>query len=73
MVTINELIRMSGLKKEFLINRTGINRNKFYKALKDLSLLNDNELNQLALALGYKRQVLDEIINEGNQASGLHH
>lgn len=73
MVTINELIRVSGYKKEFLIKRTGINRNKFYKALKDLSLLNDNELNKLALALGYKRQVLDEIINEGNQASGLHH
>lgn len=73
MVTINELIKMSGYKKEFLISKTGINRNKFYQALKDLSVLNDNELNQLALALGYKKEVLQELINAGNQASGLHH
>lgn len=64
---------MSGYKKEFLISKTGINRNKFYQALKDLSVLNDNELNKLALALGYKKEVLQELINAGNQASGLHH
>lgn len=73
MVTINELIKMSGYKKEFLIKKTAIPRNKFYHALKDLSVLNDNELNQLALALGYKKEVLEDLINAPNQASGLHH
>jgi predicted DNA-binding transcriptional regulator AlpA len=73
MVTINELIKMSGYKKEFLIKKTGIPRNKFYKSLKDLTLLNDSEVDQLASALGYNRKVIDDIINAGNQASGLHH
>lgn len=73
METLNDLIKLCGVKKEFLICTTGINRTKFYKGLKDWSVFNDNDLNNIALALGYNRKVIDNIINARNQASGLHH
>lgn len=73
MTSLNELIALSGYKKEHLIKKTGIPRNKFYKALKDGSLLSDDEVNELALALGYNSKVISDIIDAGNKASGLHH
>jgi hypothetical protein len=73
MENLDSLIKNTGLKKEWLIKETKINRNKFYLALKFPQILNDNELTRLSLALNIDKQYIISIINAGNQATGLHH
>lgn len=70
MFTLRQLIGTSGFKKEYLINRSQINRSKFYKALRNPSILNLDEVDRLAMAMRLERKELLEIINAKQKTPG---
>lgn len=70
MYSLAELIHTTGLKKEYLINRSKINRNKFYKAIKNPSILSIDEIDRLAMAMRVEKTLIINIINDP-KTSGL--
>lgn len=70
MITLNDLIKSTGLKKEYIIKRTLIPRNKFYKALNDPTIFTMDEITRLAELLKYDKNRIIEIIY-GSSHPGL--
>jgi hypothetical protein len=61
-MTLSDIIIAKGLKKEYLIDRCNINRNKFYKGLKEPATFSPTELERIALVLNVKVETLKDLI-----------
>ena len=60
-MTLPEIIKSRGLKKEYIIEKSGVPRNKFYCYQKKIHKFSDKELSQLALAIGIEKQTLIDL------------
>lgn len=63
MTQLKTLIESTGLKKEFIINTSGVSRNKFYFAMKAPAILNDKDIDKLSGVLKIDREILKTIID----------
>lgn len=53
-MNLKEIIKQSGIKKEHIINHTGINRTKFYRGIKGSEDFTDKELKLIAKVIGVR-------------------
>lgn len=60
-MTLHEIIREKGLKKEFVIKRSGIPRNRFYCDQKKLHRFSGEELQSIADAIQIDVQILIDL------------
>lgn len=59
-MTLRQLIFDTQLKKEDIINKSGITRAYFYKALKGTRKLNEVEIKKLSKAIGISQSKLKQ-------------
>lgn len=60
-MTLHEIIKERGLKKEFVIKKSGIPRNRFYCDQDKLYKFSQEELITLARIIGVDEEVLTEL------------
>lgn len=60
-MTLHEIIREKGLKKEYVIKKSGIPRNRFYCDQDKLYKFSTSELETLATVIGIDSNVLTEL------------
>jgi len=60
-MTLHEIIKERGLKKEFVIKKSGIPRNRFYCDQKKLYKFSVSELEKLASIIGVNKEVLMDL------------
>jgi len=60
-MTLHEIIREKGLKKEFVIKKSGIPRNRFYCDQDKLYKFSTSELETLATVIGIDANILTEL------------
>ena len=61
-MTLDELIKSKGVKKEYLIKQSEIPRNRFFKLLKKPVKFRVDELEKIASVLGVSNQTVIDII-----------
>ena len=65
-MTLDELIKSKGVKKEYLIKQSEIPRNRFFKLLKKPEKFTANELLKISQVIGVKVESVIEIANRSN-------
>lgn len=63
-MTLDELIKSKGVKKEYLIKQSQIPRNRFFKLLKKPNKFSANELLRISNVIGVKVESVIEIANK---------
>lgn len=62
-MTLDELIKSKGVKKEYLIRQAEIPRNRFFKLLKKPNKFSANELLRISNVIGVDVESVIEIAN----------
>jgi len=60
-MTLHEIIKEKGLKKEYVIDKSGIPRNRFYCDQKKLYKFSTEELKRIAEVIGIDNSILIEL------------